>query len=51
MAVEVYLVGKKGAVRANSFELMTNSLEEARQAVYNIPQGEMKVIKVQEGKR
>lgn len=51
MGAEVYLVGKKGAVKANSFELMTNSLEEARQAVSRTPQGEMKVIKVHGGQK
>ena len=51
MAVEVYLVGNKGAVKANSFELMTNSLEEARKAVSSIPEGELKVIKVQGGQK
>ncbi len=51
MVAEIYLVGNKGAVKANSYELMTNSLDEARKAVSAIPEGEMRVIKVREGKR
>lgn len=49
MVAEIYLVGQRGATKANSFDAMTNSLEEAKKLM---PQGgEMKVIKVTEGRR
>ena len=49
MSREVYLVGEAGAIKANSFTAMTNSLEEAKRL---LPQGgEMKVIKVTDGRR
>ena len=42
----VYLVGPKGSTEANSFELMTNSLIDALEALANIDEGEMKTVVV-----
>jgi len=43
---QVYLVGPKGSVELNSFDLMTNSLTEAQEALEAYDEGEMKVIVV-----
>jgi hypothetical protein len=48
--VNVYLVGPKGSVAANSFELMTNSLPEAQKALEALEEGEMKTIVVKGSK-
>jgi len=48
--VNVYLIGPKGSVEANSFELMTNSLIDALEALASIDEGEMKTIVVKGSK-
>lgn len=47
MANNVYLVGKKGANKANSYEAMTNNWAEAEALMKELgPQAEHKVVTV-----
>lgn len=47
MATKVYLVGKRGALKANSYESMTNNWAEAERIMKEIgPSAEHKVVTV-----
>jgi len=47
MSEKVYLVGEEGARKANSYEAMTNSWEEAERLLKDMgPQAEYKVVEV-----
>lgn len=52
MTSKVYLVGKQGARKANSYEAMTNNVAEAERLMAEMgPNAEQKVITPQRHKR